>query len=154
MSMVDAKVINTRYGLEMYCDKDSSVVINEVHSPTDKNPYYEVLIGVEFLVMKNQKDMYPMKNFFWISMSEDFQTVKIKETEMGNLFALKDSEERKATKEMVAQWLFKTESFKKAITTWIKKESHSVQPDEEQFLNNLLYLSTENLESAFIEAVN
>lgn len=153
MNMVDAKVINTKYGLEMYCDKDSSVVINEVHSPTIKNPYYEVLIEVEYLVMKNQKDMYPMKNYFWISMCEDSQTVKIKETEMGNLFALKDSGEREATKEMVAEWLFKTESFKKAIIKW-RQERHTVQPKEEQFLDNLLYLSTENFKNAFIEAAN
>ncbi|QGS67896.1 hypothetical protein CV093_01585 [Oceanobacillus sp. 143] len=55
MNVMDAKVINTKYGMELYFDNIESVDVKEVHSPTVENPFYEVLIGVEFLLMKERK---------------------------------------------------------------------------------------------------
>ncbi|WP_249871536.1 hypothetical protein [Oceanobacillus saliphilus] len=151
MKVMDAKVINTKYGLEMYFDNIKSVDIKEIHSPTIRNPFYEVLIGVEFLLMKEQKYFNKMKNYFWISMSTDFQTITIKETVTENLFALKNDEEREATRELLGEWLIKTQSFKNAITELINQQDLS---ETERFLKNLLYLNSDDIKNAFIEQYN
>ncbi|RDW16081.1 hypothetical protein CWR48_18015 [Oceanobacillus arenosus] len=156
MNVMDAKVINTKYGLEMYVDDIQSVEIKEVHSPTIENPFYEVRIGVEFLLMKDQKYFNKMENDFWISMSPDFQSVKIKETEKKNIFALKNDKEKEATRELVGEWLIKTDSYKHAIMERINQQADMKNDlsNTDYFLKNLLYLDSNDIKDALIEHYN
>ena len=84
-------------------------------------------------------------------MSTDFQTIKIKETDKGNLFGLKDDEEKEATRELLGDWLIKTSSFKNAITEIINRQEYQESSETEHFLNNLLYLNSNDIKNALIE---
>ncbi|QGS67897.1 hypothetical protein CV093_01590 [Oceanobacillus sp. 143] len=75
-------------------------------------------------------------------MSTDFKTVKIKESDKGNLFGLKDNGEKEATRELLGDWLIKTSSFKNAVTEIINKQEYRKPSETEHFLKNLLYLNS------------
>ncbi len=148
MNVMDAKIISTKYGMELYVDNLQTVDIKEVYHPTIQNPFYEVLIGVEFLLMKEQKYFIKMKNYFWLSMSTDLQSIKIKETVKENIFALKSEEEKEATRQLIGDWLINTQSFKNAITEKIYQQDVS---ETKYFLKNLLSLNSIDIKNAFIE---
>ena len=41
MNVLDAKIINTQYGLETYLDMVKNIEVKELHSPSDNEPFYE-----------------------------------------------------------------------------------------------------------------
>ncbi|MFY4774417.1 hypothetical protein [Metabacillus sp. RGM 3146] len=159
MSLLNAKVLETQYGLETYIDENGKIEAMELHIPSKSSYDYELKIGVEYFLLRD-KHYTVEKNFFWIRMDADFRSVMLGETEMESLFAVKSEAEREETKALIGEWLIRTNAFKQAITELIEKQkTENVTTEEEirviiennKFLEKLLLLKAEDIENAIIE---
>jgi len=160
MNLLDAQVIHTVYGLEIYLDVVKNIEIKEIHTPTIESPFYEVQFGIEYFLLKNEKYYNSLRNYFCICMNQDLSLITLKETETESLFAVKSEDERAATKKLLGEWFIKTSSYKEVINERIKKVKKEdvctgadIQYNIEtiKFLGKLLELTTEELELAPIE---
>lgn len=160
MKPLDAKVINTAYGLEVYSDLVKSMEIKDIHIPTIDHPFYEVQFGIEYFLLRKERYYNSQRNYFRILMSRDFSLIILKETETESLFAVKSEDEREATKSLLGEWFVKTDSYKESINEYIrrvKKENVYTEEDIQhkvetiQFLGKLLELTTEDIKRASIE---
>lgn len=159
MNVLDARVINTIYGLEIYSDKLENIEIKAVYVPSSNFPFYEVRFGIDYLHLRKGKYYDRQRNYFGISMNHDFSSVTIIETEVESLFAVKNEDEREATKKLLGEWLVKTNNYKESINQLISKvkKENSISEDNEEnikminFLEKLLELTTEDINNATIE---
>ncbi|PLS17231.1 hypothetical protein CVD28_13295 [Bacillus sp. M6-12] len=160
MNVLDAKIINTQYGMETYLDFVKNVEVKELHYPTEIAPFYEITIGVEYYLLKEEKYYDSRKNYFRIRMNADMSSVTLRETKTESLFAVKNKFERDATKELVGEWLIKTNAFKQVINDLIEqKKMENVQTEEHiqivlgsiRFLDKLLKLNKELILGANVE---
>lgn len=96
-------------------------------------------------------------------MNSEFSSITLRETKTKSLFAVKNEYERDATKELVGEWLIKTNAFKEVINELIqKKKMENVQTEEDiqivlgttRFLEKLLKIKTEEILSAVVERDN
>jgi hypothetical protein len=160
MQLLDAKIILTQYGNETYVNKENTVEIKELQTPKEHSPFYRILIGIEYLLLKEGKYYDSQKNYFWLVMDEDFRSLVIEETETENIFALKSEEERQATQELIGKWLIHTDVFKNEVQNNIDKMKNEnvVTVDDIyhamksiKFLEKLLELKTEDILSASVK---
>ncbi|UYP07333.1 hypothetical protein [Priestia megaterium] len=160
MSVLDARVINTKQGLEIYSDLVETSEITKVHIPTLNTPFFEIQFGIGYFLLRKEKYYDRQKNYFKLRMSPDFESIILQETETESLFAVKSTEEREATKKLLAEWFIKTNVYKKVITQFInqiKEEKICTEEDVEdrveaiKFLEKLMILTTEDIENASIK---
>ncbi|PLT31452.1 hypothetical protein [Peribacillus deserti] len=160
MNVLDAKIINTQYGMETYLDFVENVEVKELHYSTEIAPFYEITIGVEYFLLKEEKYYDSRKNYFRIRMNADMSCMTLRETKTESLFAVKNEFERDATKELVGEWLIKTNAFNQVINDLIEqKKMENVQTEEHiqivlgtiRFLDKLLKLNTEVILGANVE---
>jgi hypothetical protein len=64
MKILDAKIINTSYGLETYLDLIENSEIKEIHLPTINNPSYEIQFGIKYFLLKDKSIMIVTKTIF------------------------------------------------------------------------------------------
>jgi len=157
MSILDARVINTKQGLEIYSDLIENSEITKVHIPTLNTPFYEIQFGIGYYILKKEKYYDRQKNYFKILMSPDLESIILQETKTESLFAVKSTEEREATKKLLAEWFIQTNVYKEVITqsiNQIKKGNIWVGEDNEdrleaiKFLEKLMVLTTEDVKNA------
>ncbi len=160
MNVLDAKIINTQYGLETYLDMVKNIEVKELHSPSDNDPFYEIVLGIEYFLLRDGKYYDSERNYFRIQMSEDFNSITLRETDTESLFAVKTEHERDSTKLLVGEWLIKTNAFKQVISELIQqKKMENVQNEGDtrkvlgtiRFLEILLEIKTEDILSADVE---
>lgn len=162
MSLLDAKGIQTTHGVELYVDLVKNVNIKELLIPTVNNPFYGVKLEIDYLLLKEHKHYEHhyehQKNSFWIVMDENLSSITLKEPEMESLFAVKNEEEREATKQLLGEWFIKTIGYKTAITqilTEFEQNNLDMKENEDtkktiQFLKKLLELKTADIVNAVI----
>ncbi|MDW4509522.1 hypothetical protein R7236_14050 [Priestia megaterium] len=124
MNVMDAKIISTQYGLETYLDVVKSVDVRGLHYPTETEPFFEITVGIEYFLLKEERYYDSRKNFFRIRMNSDFGSVTLVETKMESLFAVKNAGEKDATKELIGEWLIKTQAFKQVINELIVQKKN------------------------------
>lgn len=160
MNVMDAKIISTQYGLETYLDVVKSVDVRDLHYPTETEPFYEITVGIEYFLLKKERYYDSRKNYFRIRMDSDFDSVTLVETKMESLFAVKNEGERDKTKELVGEWLIKTNAFKQVINELIdQKKMENIQTEGDiqvvlgtkRFLEKLLEIKTEDILNTNVE---
>ena len=160
MNLLDAKVINTVYGLEIYLDLAENIEIKEIHVPTIDSPFYDVQFGIEYFLLREGRYHSSHRNYFHICMNHDFSLITLKETKTESLFAVKSENERAATKKLLAEWFIKTNGYKATLNeciTKMKREDVCTAEDIQNkiktlaFLEKLLELTTEDIEQAIVE---
>ncbi|KWU54142.1 MULTISPECIES: hypothetical protein [Priestia] len=160
MDILDAKVVNTKYGLETYLDVSESVEIKEIHMPSSENQSHKIKFGIKYFLLREGKYYDSQKGYFWLCMNHDFSSLMLSETETESLFAVKSEEEREATKTLLAEWFIKTKAYKEVINECIhqiKTENIRTEEDIEdrvdaiQFLEKLKVLTAKEVENASIE---
>jgi len=160
MKPLDAKVINTVNGLEIYLDVTNNIEIKELHVPTIDSPFYNVRFGIEYFLLREGRQHSSQRNYFYICMDHDLSVITLKETEMESLFAVKREDEREATKKLIGEWFIKTNSYKEIVNKFINQiKKENVYTDEDiqyrlktiKCLEKLLELTTEDIELAPIE---
>lgn len=160
MNVMDAKIISTQYGLETYLDVVKSVDVRDLHYPTETELFYEITVGIEYFLLKEERYYDSRKNYFRIRMDSDLSSVTLVETKTESLFAVKNEGERDTTKELVGEWLIKTDAFKHVINELIvQKKMENVQTEGDiqvvlgtiRFLEKLLEIKTEDILSTNVE---
>ncbi|WP_347942345.1 hypothetical protein AAEY33_12775 [Peribacillus simplex] len=160
MNVMDAKIISTKYGLETYLDVVKSVDVRELHYPTETEPFFEITVGIEYFLLKEERYYDSRKNYFRIRMDSDFGSVTLVETKTESLFAVKNGGEKDATKNLVGEWLLKTQAFKQVINELIvQKKMEDVQTEGDiqavlgtiRFLEKLLEIEAEDIVSTIVE---
>ncbi|MFF2498901.1 hypothetical protein [Peribacillus sp. NPDC058075] len=160
MNVMDAKIISTKYGLETYLDVVKSVDVREQHYPTETEPFFEITVGIEYFLLKEERYYDSRKNYFRIRMDSDFGSVTLVETKTESLFAVKNAGEKDATKNLVGEWLIKTQAFKQVINELIvQKKMEDVQTEGDiqavigtiRFLEKLLEIEVEDIVSTIVE---
>ncbi len=90
-------------------------------------------------------------------MNSDLNAITIIETKRESLFAVKNEFERSATKELIGEWLIKSNAFRKVLNDLIAdKKMENVKTEENiigtiRFLEKLLEITTEDILSARVE---
>lgn len=160
MNLLDAKLITTVQGLEIYSDLLENIEIKEIHIPCNNKPFYEIQFGLEYFLLREEKYYDTQRNYFCIRMSHDFRSVTLSETEAESLFAVKMEEEREATKKLLGEWFVNTNNYKTSIIELmnnIKQEDiwteYDIQSKLEtiNFLEKLLELTAEDIYNANVE---
>lgn len=160
MNVLDAKVIDTVRGLEMYVDALEHIQIKELHIPTKNHPFYEIQFGIEYFLLRDSRYYDSQINYFGICMSEDFSVITLKETETQSLFAVKSEDEREATKNLLGEWFIKTSHYQEVIHERIENvKAEDVYTEQEirhnieviTFLERLLAVTTEDIQAAIVE---
>lgn len=160
MNVMDAKIISTQYGLETYLDVVKSVDVRELHYPTETEPFFEITVGMEYFLLKEERYYDSRKNYFRIRMDSDFGSVTLVETKTESLFAVKNAVEKDATKKLVGEWLIKTQAFKQVINELIvQKKMEVVQKEGDiqavlgtiRFLEKLLEIEAEDIVRTIVE---
>ncbi|AYE53364.1 hypothetical protein ABEP42_29430 [Priestia megaterium] len=160
MNVMDAKIISTQYGLETYLDIVKSVDVRGLHYPTETEPFFEITVGIEYFLLKEERYYDSRKNYFRIRMDSDFGSVTLVETKMESLFAVKNVGEKDATKELIGEWLIKTQAFKQVINELIaQKKMEDVQTEGDiqvvlgtiRFLEKLLEIEAEDIVRAIVK---
>ena len=160
MNVLDAKIIPTVRGLEIYLDVEKSIKIKDIHILTMDSPFYEIQFGIEYFLLREKKYYDSEMNYFSIRMNHDFSLITLKEPEIESLFAVKNEDEQEATKKLLGEWFIKTNNYKESINEFAKKvKQENVYTDEDiqhklktlKFLEKLLELTTEDIELAPVE---
>jgi len=160
MNLLDAKVVNTVYGLEVYLDLAENIEIKEIHVPTIDSPFYDVQFGIEYFLLREGRYHSSHRNYFHICMNHDFSLITLKETETESLFAVKSENERAATKKLLGEWFIQTKGYKEYLSECIAKvkredvcTTEDIQNKIEtiKLLEKLLELTTEDIEQAPVE---
>ncbi|WHZ03513.1 hypothetical protein QNH48_02155 [Neobacillus sp. YX16] len=160
MNVMDAKIISTQYGLETYLDVIKSVNVRELHYPTETEPFFEITVGIEYFLLKEERYYDSRKNYFRIRMDSDFGSVTLVETKTESLFAVKNAGEKDATKKLVGEWRIKTQALKQVINELIvQKKMEDVQTEGDiqavlgtiRFLEKLLEIEAEDIVRTIVE---
>ncbi|MED1205939.1 hypothetical protein [Heyndrickxia acidicola] len=152
MNLFDAKIITTQFGVEIYVDEIKHIQVTDVHLSSPDQPYHECLVGVEYTLLRDKEFYGNRMNYFWIRMTEDFSSLTLVEPETQSLFAVKNDEERQATKMLIEDWLIKTDAFKDSINQLMndyKNQKDSVVLT--QFLEHLLHLHSNDIQTAPVQ---
>lgn len=158
MNVLDAKMINTQYGIETYLDLLKNVEVKDIQYVTETASYYEITIGVEYFRLRNENYYNSEKRYFKIRMNSDLNAITIIETKRESLFGVKNEFERSATMELIGEWLIKSNAFRKVLNDLIAdKKMENVKTEENiigtiRFLEKLLEISTEDILSARVES--
>jgi len=163
MNVLDAKVITTKTGLEIYVDFIETSEIRKVCIPTIDVPFYEIQFGIKYFLLRKEKYYDGHRSYFSICMNNDFTRITLKEPETESLFAVKSQDERQATQTLLGEWFIKTNAYKESIKEVIKevkKENVYTEKDIQhtvetvKFLEKLLELTSSDIQNAPLEIAN
>ncbi|MGG3189319.1 hypothetical protein ABEP42_15080 [Priestia megaterium] len=163
MNVLDAKVITTITGLEIYLDLVETSQIRKVCIPTIDNPFYEIQFGIKYFLLRKEKYYDSHRSYFSICMNNDFNRITLQEPETESLFAVKSQTERQATQNLLGEWFIKTSAYKESIKEVIKEvKKENVYTEEDiqhtvetvRFLEKLLKLTSSDIQNAPLEMSN
>ncbi|MGG3157887.1 hypothetical protein ABEP50_19730 [Priestia megaterium] len=163
MNVLDAKVITTITGLEIYLDLAETSQIRKVCIPTIDNPFYEIQFGIKYFLLRKEKYYDSHRSYFSICMNNDFNRITLQEPETESLFAVKSQTERQATQNLLGEWFIKTSAYKESIKEVIKEvKKENVYTEEDiqhtvetvRFLEKLLKLTSSDIQNAPLEMSN
>lgn len=160
MPVLDAKMIDTKSGLETYLDIQKNVHVADLHIPTVENPFFDIKIGIEYFRLIDQNYYDSQVNYFWIRIHPEMNTITLLEPEVQNIFSIKDVNERVATKKLIGEWLINTNAFKSTIKELIEeKKAENVVTEADiretlrtiELLEKTLELETEDILKADVK---
>ncbi|MFS0820882.1 hypothetical protein [Bacillus sp. 1P02SD] len=160
MQILDAKVIDTKSGMETYLDIQKNVHVADLRISTEYSPFFDIKIGIEYYRLIEQNYYDSQVNYFWIRIHPEMNTIALLEPEIQNIFSIKDVNERVATKKLIGEWLINTNAFKSSIKNLIKeKNTENVVTEKDiretlrtiELLEKTLELKTEDILKAEVK---
>lgn len=120
MNILESKVIQTKLEKEIFIDQSSNIELKGFQYPQKDFPFYQVLVGLE-LIRLRENDFYGTKQaYFGIKITEDLQSsLIIFEPEQQSIFAVKNEQEKQAVTELIDYLLIESPVFKQLVTTMI-----------------------------------
>jgi hypothetical protein len=126
MNMLESKVIQTRFEKEIFIEEKSTISINGFRSLDKNTPFYEFMIGLDLIRIRDNEYYGTKKSYVNIRISEDLQSLFIIEPDVQSIFAIKNKQEKEAAIELVQYLLADSQTFKQVVSEMIsnlKKEN-------------------------------
>ncbi|MEH7246133.1 hypothetical protein V7114_04975, partial [Neobacillus niacini] len=126
LNMLESKVIQTRCEKEIFIEEKSNININGFRS-LDKNiPFYELMIGLDLMRIRDDEYYGTKKSYVSVRISEDLQSLFVLEPDVQSIFAIKNKQEKEAAIELIQYLLVDSQTFKQVVSEMIgnlKKEN-------------------------------
>lgn len=121
MNMLDSKVIQSKFETEIYIDDSTNIELSHFHAPMKNDPYYECMVGLKFIRIRENKIQRNKISYFGIRMTENRQSIIIVEPELQSIFATKNQPEKDATVELIEYLLTESPAFKQMTASMVKQ---------------------------------
>jgi hypothetical protein len=124
--MLESKVIQTRFEKEIFIEEKSNIKINGFRSLDKNTPFYEFMIGLDLIRIRDHEYYGTKKSYVNIRISEDLQSLFVIEPDVQSIFAIKNKLEKEAAIELVQYLLVDSQTFKQVVSEMIsnlKKEN-------------------------------
>lgn len=126
MNILESKVIQTRFEKEIFIEEKSNIKINEFRYLDENSPFYEFMIGLNLIRIRDNEYYGPKKSYVNIRISEDLQSLFVLEPDVQSIFAIKNKQEKQAAIELIHYLLVESQTFKQVVSEMIsnlKKEN-------------------------------
>jgi hypothetical protein len=117
--MLNSKVIQTRYEKEIFIEEKSTININGFHFLDKNTPFYEFMIDLDLIRIRDNEYYGTKKSYVSIRISEDLQSLFVLEPDLQSIFAVKNKHEKKATMELIQYLLVDSQTFKQVVSEMI-----------------------------------
>ncbi|TDL75382.1 hypothetical protein E2R56_06045 [Rhodococcus qingshengii] len=121
MNLIESKVIQTEFEIEIFIDESSHIELSNFHYPDNYYPFFELFVGVDFIRIRNNEFYGTKKSYFGIKITDDFQSIFIFEPSQQSIFALKNDQEMEAVKELIYYLLKESPHFRKLLINRINE---------------------------------
>jgi hypothetical protein len=155
MNMLESKVIQTRFEKEIFIEEKSNIEINEFRTFDKNTPFYEFMIGLNLIRIRDNEYYGNKTSYVNIRISEDLQSLFVLEPDLQSIFAIKNKQEKEATIELIQYLLVDSQTFKQVVSEMISnlKRENVVNGFEVKeanaklaILDRLLNVSNEDIE--------
>ncbi|MCM3765663.1 hypothetical protein [Neobacillus niacini] len=119
MKMLESKVIQTRYEKEIFIDEKPNIEINGFRSLNKNTPFYEFMIGLDLMRIRDNEYYGYKKSFIRIRISEDLQSLFVLEPDLQSIFAGKNTQEKEAAMELIHYLLVDSQTFNQVVSDMI-----------------------------------
>jgi hypothetical protein len=154
VNLLESKVIQTKHEKEIFIDQSSSIEIKIFQFLEKDLPYYEFMVGLEFLRIRENEYYGTEKKYFGIRFRDDRQSLIVFEPDKHSIFATKNEQEKKAATELIMYVLTKSSIFKELVSTMVNNlqqenivcEKEGIEVDAKQAkLEKLLNVHNEDV---------
>lgn len=124
--MLESKVIQTRFEKEIFIEEKSNINISGFLSLDKNTPFYEFMISLDLIRIRDNEYYGTKKSYVSIRISEDLQSLFILEPDVQSIFAIKNKQEKEAAIELIQYVLVDSQTFKQVVLEMIsnlKKEN-------------------------------
>ncbi|GHI00114.1 hypothetical protein [Neobacillus kokaensis] len=137
MNLLESKVILTKLEKEIFIDDSSNIELSGFKSPIKKSPYYEIMVGLDLIRIRNNEFYGTKKSYFGLRITEDLQSVVVYEPDQQSIFAVKNELEKQAAIELIDYLLIQSPTFKELVRKIIYnyKQANEVSGIEAQEYN-------------------
>jgi hypothetical protein len=115
MNLLESKVIQTKFEKEIFIDQISNIEISNVNYQGENASYYELMVGLEFLRIRNNDFYGTTKSYFGIRIEKDIQDIIVFEPKQQSIFAVKNENEKDAAIELIEYLLTASPHFKQLV---------------------------------------
>ncbi|MFJ5716772.1 hypothetical protein [Neobacillus sp. NPDC093127] len=119
MSLLESKVIQTKFEKEIFIDEISNIELGGFQYPNKKFPYYEMMVGVNLMRIRNNEYYGTKKSYFGLRITEDFQSIVVFDPDQQSIFAVKSELEKQAAIELIDYLLIESPKFKELVRQMI-----------------------------------
>jgi hypothetical protein len=119
MNMLDSKVIQTRFEKEIFIEEKSNIEINEFRILDKNTPFYEFMVGLDLIRIRDNEYYGNKTSYVNIRISEDLQSLFVIEPDVQSLFAIKNKQEKEAAIELIHYLLIDSQIFKQLVSEMI-----------------------------------
>lgn len=119
MNMLESKVIQTRFEKEIFIEEKSNINIKEFHLLDKNAPFYEFMIGLDLIRIRDNEYYGNKTSYVIIRVSEDLQSLFVLEPDLQSIFAIKNKQEIEAAIELIHYLLVDSQTFKQVVSEMI-----------------------------------
>ncbi|WP_144548109.1 hypothetical protein [Bacillus sp. X1(2014)] len=120
MTMLESKVIQTRFEKEIFIEEKSNIEINMFRTLDKNNPFYEFMVGLDLIRIRDNEFYGNKTSYVTIRISDDLQTLFVIEPDVQSIFAIKNKQEKEAAIELMHYLLIDSQTFKEVISEMIR----------------------------------
>jgi hypothetical protein len=119
MNLLESKVIQTKFEKEIFIDEISNIELSGFQYPNKNFPYYEMMVGVDLMRIRNNEFYGTKKNYFGLRITEDLQSIVVFDPDQQSIFAVKNKLEKQAAIELIDYLLIESPKFKELVRQMI-----------------------------------
>jgi hypothetical protein len=119
MNMLESKVIQTRFEKEKFIEEKSNIEINEFLTLDMNTPFYEFMVGLDLIRIRDNEYYGNKTSYVNIRISEDLQSLFVIEPDVQSIFAIKNKQEKEAAIELIQYLLVDSQTFKQVVSEMI-----------------------------------